>query len=136
MIIFDSTFLVDIMKSSKNFKQKKANLMLQELIDTEEPIATTFVNVFEMYKGICRSDNKKSAQLELDRTLARISVIGFDEKYYREFGKLSAYLEEKGTPIGKFDELIAAIAISHNAKIVTNNTRDFARVPGLEIIPH
>jgi len=136
MIIFDSTFLIDMMKKQHNKNYRKSWLMLESLKEENEYYATTFVNIFEMHKGICKSKEKESAVKSLDYILKVIPVLGFSDEYYSEFGKLSAYLEQKGTPIGTFDELIAAIALYHGARVVTNNTKDFSRVPGLEIISH
>ena len=50
-----------------------------------------------------------------------------------EYGKIRTYLEKKGTPIGPLDTLIAAHAKSLNVILVTNNTREFSRVPHLSI---
>ena len=136
MIIFDSTFLVDLMKSSKNPNYKKCISFLKEVTDGDEAYGTTFVNVFELYKGAYKSDNIEKSKAKINEILRIIPVLEFNEDYYDSYGKLSASLEKKGTPIGKFDELIAGIILYHNAKIVTNNTRDFSRVPGLEIINH
>lgn len=136
MIIFDSTFLIDMMKKQHNKNYRKSWLLLESLKEDNEYYTTTFVNIFEMHRGIYRSKEKESAEKSLDYILKVIPVLGFSEEYYSEYGKLSSYLEMKGTPIGTFDELIAAIALHHGAKVVTNNTKDFSRVPGLQIITH
>jgi tRNA(fMet)-specific endonuclease VapC len=44
-----------------------------------------------------------------------------------------APLERRGTPIGSLDTMIAAHALSRQATLVTNNSREFARVPGLQL---
>jgi tRNA(fMet)-specific endonuclease VapC len=49
------------------------------------------------------------------------------------YGELRAELERRGTPIGSLDTMITAHAISQQAPLVTNNTREFARVPGLRL---
>lgn len=49
------------------------------------------------------------------------------------YGTIRAALERQGTPIGPFDTLIAAHALSLDVVLVTNNEREFRRVPGLEI---
>jgi hypothetical protein len=49
------------------------------------------------------------------------------------YGDLRAELERQGTPIGALDTMIAAHALSQQCTLVTNNTREFARVPGLAI---
>jgi tRNA(fMet)-specific endonuclease VapC len=42
-------------------------------------------------------------------------------------------LADQGTPIGPYDLLIAATAIEHGATLVTNNTREFLRIPGVVV---
>lgn len=136
MIILDSTFLIDLMRSQNNPGCKNCISFLEKIVNGGEAYGTTFVNVFELYKGAYKSDDVKKSKEKIDDILRNIPVLEFSTEYYDSYGELSADLEKKGTPIGKFDELIAAIALYHNAKIVTNNTKDFARIPVLEIINH
>jgi len=49
------------------------------------------------------------------------------------YGDLWADLERRGTPIGSLDTMIAAHALSQQATLITNNTREFAQVPGLHV---
>lgn len=49
------------------------------------------------------------------------------------YGDLRADLERRGTPIGSLDTMIAAHALSQQALLVTNNTREFAKVRGLQL---
>ena len=60
-----------------------------------------------------------------------LTVLDFDAAAAQEYGKIRADLEMKGTPIGPMDMLIAAHAKSQGLILVTNNTREFARVDGL-----
>ncbi|MCK4270900.1 MAG: type II toxin-antitoxin system VapC family toxin [Methanogenium sp.] len=136
MIIFDSTFLIDAMKSQNNPNRKNTDKLFNEIKESGEMFATTFVNVMEMYKGVHKSRDKESTRKALNVLMDQIPVLGFSEKYYDDYGDLSTFLEMQGTPIGMFDELIAVITLHNGARIVTNNTRDFSRVPGLEIINH
>jgi tRNA(fMet)-specific endonuclease VapC len=46
---------------------------------------------------------------------------------------LRADLERRGTPIGSLDTIFAAHALKRHAMLVTNNTREFAKVPGLQL---
>jgi tRNA(fMet)-specific endonuclease VapC len=62
-----------------------------------------------------------------------LQVLPFDTLAAREAGKLRQQLRERGTPIGDMDMLIAAHALSVNAVVVTNNVKEFARVPGLKV---
>lgn len=65
--------------------------------------------------------------------LPNLPVLSFDAAAARRYGELRAELERMGTPIGDADMRIAAIALSHDLKVVTGNERHFQRVPELEI---
>ena len=57
----------------------------------------------------------------------------FDSNAAIEYSKIRAELEIAGTPIGSNDLFIASIAIANNAILVTHNTKEFSRVPGLHV---
>ncbi|MES2708605.1 MAG: type II toxin-antitoxin system VapC family toxin [Verrucomicrobiota bacterium] len=61
----------------------------------------------------------------------KITSLSFDDRCAAYHAELRAHLQSKGTPIGPHDMLIASIALAHNLILVTHNTREFARVPGL-----
>ena len=71
------------------------------------------------------------------RAVGRIAdilrVLPFDERAARAYGKVRNHLEKLGTPIGALDTLIGAHALSARATLVTNNVREFERVPGLRV---
>ena len=60
-----------------------------------------------------------------------IEVLSFDQSAAGRFGVVAAALARRGAPIGTFDTLIAAHALSLRLTFVTNNTQHFTRVPGL-----
>ena len=57
--------------------------------------------------------------------------LAFDDRAAEEYGKTRAYLSSMGTLIGPNDLIIAAIAVAHGCTLVSHNTREFSRVPGL-----
>jgi tRNA(fMet)-specific endonuclease VapC len=65
--------------------------------------------------------------------LAPLEVLPFDMAPVWAYGELRAHLERRGEPIGSLDTLIAAHALSVNAVLVTNNTREFSKVRGLQM---
>ena len=65
--------------------------------------------------------------------LAPLSPLPFDEEDAAQSAGLRAILETAGTPIGPYDVLIAGQSLRHGATLVTANTREFARVPGLNV---
>jgi tRNA(fMet)-specific endonuclease VapC len=60
-----------------------------------------------------------------------IAVLSFDDAAAGRFATVAAVLARRGEPIGTFDTLMAAHALSLRRILVTNNTRHFARVAGL-----
>lgn len=63
----------------------------------------------------------------------RFQIRHFDDHAALHYGSIPAFLEEAGTPIGAMDLLIAAYARSVSITLVTNNIREFERVPGLSV---
>ncbi len=57
--------------------------------------------------------------------------LAFDDRAAEEYGKTRAYLSSMGTLIGPNDLIIAATAVAHGCTLVSHNTREFSRVPGL-----
>ena len=84
----------------------------------------------ELAFGVAKSGSARNRQA-LEMVLAPLTVLPFDDAAVWAYGDLLATLERSGTPIGALDTLIAAHALSQHALLVTNNTREFAKVPGL-----
>jgi tRNA(fMet)-specific endonuclease VapC len=57
----------------------------------------------------------------------------FDDRAAEEYGKIREHLAALGTPIGPNDLMIAAIALANQTTLVTHNTTEFSRVPGLAL---
>ena len=70
----------------------------------------------------------------LDEFITSLEVVSFDERAAHVYGEIRATLEKTGTPIGAMDMLIAAHAVSLGIPLVTNNTREFARITSLNLI--
>ena len=86
----------------------------------------------ELAYGVAKSGSTRNRQA-LEMFLAPLVILPFDEAALWVYGDLRAELERKGTPIGSLDTMIAAHALSRKSTLVTNNTREFARVPGLAL---
>ena len=70
---------------------------------------------------------------QLDLFTQKLLIDSWDEEAARHYGFIRASLKRQGLPIGNNDLLIAAHARSINAVLVTNNTKEFSRVPDLTI---
>jgi tRNA(fMet)-specific endonuclease VapC len=86
----------------------------------------------ELAFGVAKSESARNRQA-LKMFLAPLTLMPFDAAAAWVYGDLRADLERRGTPIGSLDTMIAAHALSQQALLVTNNTREFAKVPGLRL---
>jgi tRNA(fMet)-specific endonuclease VapC len=98
----------------------------------EETICTSVIVAAELRFGAAK---KGSARLtaQLERVLAAVQILPFEEPADRAYAPLRAQLEAAGSPIGGNDMLIAAHAISLGCAVVTDNEREFAPVGGLTV---
>lgn len=87
----------------------------------------------ELRYGAEKSANPDKNHSNLDRFFLTLPVLNYDRAASREYGKIRLDLEKKGTPIGPYDMLIASHAKSLNLVLVTNNSREFTRIPDLRV---
>lgn len=91
------------------------------------------VTLAELVHGAEKSEQQKKNTDALLHLLDLLQVIPFDKRAAYEYGKICAFLQKQGTLIGTMDMLIAAHARLHSFTLVTNNVREFSRVPNLAI---
>ncbi len=103
------------------------------LSKSPKDIAISSISLYELEVGVAKSINPQKRQKQLESLTSRIAVIPFASREAEVTAKIRAELENQGAPIGPLDTLIAGIALSSNAILVTNNTREFSRVEGLTI---
>ena len=96
-------------------------------------VGMSSVTVAELSYGAEKSSRPEQNLEALGRFLLPLEILSFGEEAAAAYGRVRADLEMAGTPIGPLDTLIAAHAVSVDVTLVTNNTREFKRVPGLEI---
>jgi predicted nucleic acid-binding protein len=65
--------------------------------------------------------------------VVQFPVLEFDQEDARQAGEIRAHLASKGTPIGPYDVLMASQAKARKLTLVTHNTTEFTRVPGLKV---
>ena len=86
----------------------------------------------ELYYGAYKSS--RPANLNVISTLSRqFASLPFDDAAAVIYGRIRAQLATAGALIGPYDLQIAAIALANNLTVVTRNTQEFSRVPGLVI---
>lgn len=80
-----------------------------------------------------KSNYPDKNRMALLRFLSIMTVLPFPETAASEYGKIYAFLQKRGTPMGTMDMLIAGHAKANHLILVTNNTREFMRIPELLI---
>lgn len=113
---------------------KKDENVLSHLkkIDFKE-ICISSITLSELEYGVAKSMHSEKNQKALDAFVYNFSILPFDRDAAHEYGKIRANLEKIGSPIGGMDMLIASHAKSQKLILVTNNTKEFIRVNGLNI---
>lgn len=97
-------------------------------------IGISTVTLSELRYGVAKSIHKEKNAEALDEFIIPLEVVPYDEEAASVYGHIRAALEKAGTPIGSLDMLIAAHAISLGLPLVTNNTREFSRIPGITLV--
>jgi tRNA(fMet)-specific endonuclease VapC len=128
MICLDTTIVIWIV----NGRSSSLRHRLGEQIRGGTPVALPVVALFEMRHGFAKSSRREHNEHLLEQFLGLgIAVLPFETEDAVHAGDIRARLESAGTPIGSYDYLIAAQARRRGAALVTLNTREFSRVPGL-----
>ena len=95
-------------------------------------IGVSSITVSEMTYGVEKSRNAEQNRIALLQFLSPLEISPYDASAANHYGEIRSLLEKAGQPIGALDTLIAAHARSLDATLVTNNEKEFSRVPGLK----
>ena len=113
--------------------KRAGNCLARLSLQNDTDIAISTINLFELEYGMGKSDNRSKMDSYVATLCRRYAVLDFDRAASLQAGTIRALLHTRGTPIGSYDVQMAGIALSKNLTIVTRNTREFERVPGLRI---
>jgi tRNA(fMet)-specific endonuclease VapC len=93
---------------------------------------TSIVVAAELQFGLCKGVSDR-LRIQVEAVLSAIDILPLEEPVARHYGEIRAFLQREGTPIGYNDLFIAAHARALGLTLVTENVREFARVPELAI---
>lgn len=100
------------------------------------PLADVGVSIItkaELFYGSAKSQTPERSREKQLEFLQTVQTVLFDESGAVVYGDIRAHLDALGTPIGGNDLLIATTALADNLILVTHNTPEFGRVPGLKL---
>ena len=96
-------------------------------------VGISSITLAELQYGIEKSSNSQKNREAWEKFLTPIEIVDYGYEATVEYGIIRAELEKKGISIGPLDTLIASHAKSLEVILVTNNVREFERIPGLKI---
>ncbi len=97
-------------------------------------IGISSITLSELRYGVAKSAHQEKNSRALDEFIIPLEIVPFGDEAAHAYGNIRAALEKAGTPVGAMDMLIAAHAESLGIPLVTNNTREFVRIPSLTVI--
>jgi len=100
----------------------------------EEGLAISIISLAELYEGIYYSIDPIGNERALKNFLTGVTVLGIEEEICKIFGKERGRLRKKGRIVGDFDLLIASTCLYYHLTLLTNNTKHYEGVKGLNII--
>jgi tRNA(fMet)-specific endonuclease VapC len=126
-------YLLDTNTCIRFLNGRSASIRSRFLSIPENQIHISVITQAEMFFGSYKSFLPEKSREKQKDFFKRFKISIFDETCADYYGQIRAYLEKQGTPIGSNDLLIAATALAHNMILVTHNTREFNRIPELQI---
>jgi tRNA(fMet)-specific endonuclease VapC len=114
-------------------RQRPASVIREMAQQQVGDVGLSSITVAELQYGVAKSAQVERNRSALEQFLAPLVIVDFDAAAATVYGTIRALLERRGTPIGSLDTLIAAHAVSLGVTLVTNNEREFGRVPRLKL---
>lgn len=125
-VCLDTDFLIDFLRNKKD----KVDWIKK---NSESDLATTIINVFELYCGEYRLESKRNLE-RLEDFLKNFYILNLNVEIVKNAGKIAAELEKQGNMLEFRDILIAATSIHNNLPLKTDNKKHFDRISGLKIL--
>ncbi len=116
-----------------NFLRNKPEAIKWFNKNKNERLATTTINLFELYYGAYKSKNPKRSLQEVNNLMSQLLILNLSVESANEAGRQFALLGKKGKIIEIRDILIGAIALAENFSLKTNNKKHFSRIKGLKL---
>ena len=127
------TYMLDTNICIFIIKKKPEQVLRRFREEMDEGISISSITLAELEYGVKHSSNPAKNEQALLRFLAPLNILPFGAAAAVEYGEVRAHLQSQGTPIGPLDMLIAGHARAEGLILVTNNVREFKRVPKLEM---
>jgi len=115
------------------FKGRQTNVRARLEATPRQEITTCSVVWAELLHGALKYENPAERRDRVEKVLDPLENFDFDRVAARHYAIARDALEKAGVPIGLNDLMITSIALANDLTVVTNNTDEFKRVPGLRV---
>lgn len=122
--LLDTNVVIDVLRGA-------SPRLRDQMSRHDGEMAISTVTIAELAYGAARSSDPDRNRAAVDGFIPFVDVLDLDARAAEHAGHIRADLASAGTPIGGYDLLIAGLARSRGLTVVTNNLREFGRVPGL-----
>jgi len=122
--MLDTNICIYVMKTYPSAVREKFNALAEQL-------CISSISLGELHYGAEKSSRRAENLAAVEHFVARLEVLAFADRAAAHYGQLRAELEQAGTLCGPHDMQIGGHARSEGLIIVTNNMREFARMPGV-----
>ena len=122
--MLDTNICIYVMKTYPPAVREKFNALADQL-------CISSITLGELHYGAEKSARREHNLTAIEHFVARLDVLPFADKAAAHYGQVRAELERAGTPCGPHDMQIGAHARSEGLIVVTNNMREFVRMPGV-----
>lgn len=127
------TFLLDTNICIYIIKNRYVDLVKKLRVVGIEQVGISTITIAELEFGVANSVRPEETMSKLYEFLVPFNILDFEMHAARYYGKIRKLLKGMGQPIGTMDMLIASIALANDLTLVTNNEKEFTRVPDLRI---
>jgi tRNA(fMet)-specific endonuclease VapC len=114
-------------------KRKPERVLARLLRTSRGDVGISAITLSELQYGVERSDRREQNRMALGAFIGPLEVLPYDRSVADHYGKIRAEWDMVGKPVGALDLLIAAHALTRGLVLVTNNEREFRRVPSLKV---
>ena len=134
MIHLDTSFLVDLLREAGRDETGPATRFLDKALG--EALGISVHVACELHVGAELSSNPAQERRRVERLIASIETEYPDHRFAGTYARLLAWQQRSRQRIATMDLLIATAAVVAGAPLVTRNVKDFARVPGLDLLAY
>lgn len=123
----DTNIIVDVLRGNSPLLARKFDAVSPATVKVPTAVKA------ELLWGVELSNRPEEKRRDVEGFLNTFELLPFNDASTYFYARTKIALDRRGLPIGPMDLIIAATALAHGAVLVTNNVREFSRVPGLQI---